>query len=86
MSRLPAGWILLLATAVVTLMVLLLGQTPWAHSVRESMNTTTATPTDPSGVAALVLPFGKVILVMTLPGLLAIGGSHLARHLARRKT
>lgn len=87
MRRLPAGVVLVLAAFLVTLLLLLIGQMPWAQVVREAASGTLANGAahDPTGIAALILPIVKVLLVMVVPGLLAIGIRHFARIVLQRK-
>ncbi|MBF6593157.1 MAG: hypothetical protein IVW51_01760 [Thermaceae bacterium] len=86
MNRLPASAVVLLAAALVTLLLLLLGQTPWAQGIREAASPALANSAtkDPHGVTALILPFAKVLMVMLVPGLIAIGLSNLVNTLRQQ--
>ncbi len=86
MKQIPAGVVLFVAAAIVVFVLLLLGQTSWAHEIREATaasNQSSATR-EQSGINTLLLPFIKNFGAMLVPGLMAVGSSSLLnRQLAK---
>ncbi len=82
MKQMTASIVLFVAATAVTLLLLMLSQTPWAQGVRDATALTGqgGATRGQHGIGVLIFPFVKVVGAMFVPGLVAVGLNNLVNH------